>query len=453
MPSGFVGVSLEYQALHVYTGRDPGAVDPVLVALLRQLAPGQAPVLRIGGDSTDATWWPVRGVIPPGGVTLPADERLAAHHAALAPALGARLIIGINLAAGRPASPPPRPARSSPASGGSTSRRSRSATSPTCTPCCPGTATARDGAVFARVVATACAPTPQRLLALAGGAAELPARRPGRVRPRAGWAGWAGSCRRARAGGLRSSPTTATRCWPASPIPTSPAYPSIANLLSDSSSTGLAQPVAPYVTAAHARGLQFRLGEMNSAACKGARGQRHVRLGAVGARHAVQLRQRRRRRGQHPHAAGRRLRAVHVHAHRRHLAGVRAPRVLRDADVRAGVPARRAAASGERAERPGEGVGDPGPRRHDPRRADQQGPGELRPVQLQLPGAGPSATGSGCRRPASSATDGVTLGGQTFGDQTTTGLLPGALSEPSVSPLLGSYSIDMAPASAVMLTL
>ncbi len=63
----------------MYTGRNPRAVNPVLVQLLRQLCPGQTPVLRIGGDSTDATWWPMRGVIPPGGVTYSLTERLAAH--------------------------------------------------------------------------------------------------------------------------------------------------------------------------------------------------------------------------------------------------------------------------------------------------------------------------------------------------------------------------------------
>src|ERR1700733_9545166 len=48
MPSGFVGVSFEYRALHQYTGRDPRTIDPVLVALLKGLAPGQAPSIRIG---------------------------------------------------------------------------------------------------------------------------------------------------------------------------------------------------------------------------------------------------------------------------------------------------------------------------------------------------------------------------------------------------------------------
>ena len=41
MPPGFVGVSFEYRAMHVYTGRDPSAVNPVLVQLLKALAPGQ----------------------------------------------------------------------------------------------------------------------------------------------------------------------------------------------------------------------------------------------------------------------------------------------------------------------------------------------------------------------------------------------------------------------------
>jgi hypothetical protein len=67
MPPGFVGVSLEYSALHVYTGRNPLAVNPVLVQLLKGLAPGQSPVLRIGGNSADASWWPIRGTVPPPG--------------------------------------------------------------------------------------------------------------------------------------------------------------------------------------------------------------------------------------------------------------------------------------------------------------------------------------------------------------------------------------------------
>src|SRR5262245_9618790 len=68
MGQSFLGVSLEYNALHVYTGRDPRHVDPVLIQLLRNLDPGQTPVVRIGGNSGDFSWWPIKGTLPPVGV-------------------------------------------------------------------------------------------------------------------------------------------------------------------------------------------------------------------------------------------------------------------------------------------------------------------------------------------------------------------------------------------------
>ena len=103
MAPGFIGASFEYRALHLYTGRDPDAVNPVLVALLQGLTPGQAPVIRIGGDSTDGSWWPIRGMIAPGGIYYRITDGWLRTTQALASDLGAKLILGINLAAGRPA--------------------------------------------------------------------------------------------------------------------------------------------------------------------------------------------------------------------------------------------------------------------------------------------------------------------------------------------------------------
>src|SRR5580704_5377484 len=65
IPPGFLGLSFEYQGTRHYTGTEPAAIDPVLAPLVRDLNPGQAPVLRIGGDSTDASWWPIPGVKRP----------------------------------------------------------------------------------------------------------------------------------------------------------------------------------------------------------------------------------------------------------------------------------------------------------------------------------------------------------------------------------------------------
>ena len=62
VPNGFLGLSLEFSAVRAYTGSDPGAINPVFEQLIRNLSPGQAPVLRIGGDSTDRSYAPSPGV-------------------------------------------------------------------------------------------------------------------------------------------------------------------------------------------------------------------------------------------------------------------------------------------------------------------------------------------------------------------------------------------------------
>ena len=103
MPDGFLGVSFEFRALHQYTGRDPRAVDPVLIQLLDGLAPGSAPSLRVGGDSTDGTWWPIPGVVPPGGIYYRLTPGWLRAAQALAADIKTRMILGINLEAGRPA--------------------------------------------------------------------------------------------------------------------------------------------------------------------------------------------------------------------------------------------------------------------------------------------------------------------------------------------------------------
>ncbi|HEY5317293.1 MAG TPA: hypothetical protein VIJ20_04895, partial [Solirubrobacteraceae bacterium] len=99
LPPGFVGLSLEYRALLSYLGTTPGAIDPVFVRLLRNLTPGQAPVLRIGGDSTDWTWWPVAGMRRPPGITYDLTPDWLAVARALAREANAHYILGINLEA------------------------------------------------------------------------------------------------------------------------------------------------------------------------------------------------------------------------------------------------------------------------------------------------------------------------------------------------------------------
>ena len=103
IPSGFVGLALELPSVPQYAGTDPRHPDPVLLQLIRNLTPGQSPVLRLGGDSTDYSWWPTPGVTKPTGVTYALTPRWMRITRGLARALGAHLIIGVNWAAGDPA--------------------------------------------------------------------------------------------------------------------------------------------------------------------------------------------------------------------------------------------------------------------------------------------------------------------------------------------------------------
>lgn len=99
LPSGYLGLSLEYSALEAYAGTNPAAVDPRFAQLVRNLAPGQAPVLRIGGDSADWTWWPLPGVARPPGVSFTLTTRWLSVARAVTRTLGAHLILGLNLEA------------------------------------------------------------------------------------------------------------------------------------------------------------------------------------------------------------------------------------------------------------------------------------------------------------------------------------------------------------------
>lgn len=96
---GFVGLSLEYWAVPDYAGPNPRRVNPLLLTLIRNLNGGSAPVLRIGGVTSDNTWHPAKGVPRPAGVVFALTRRWIRTIGALAAKLDARLILGINLEA------------------------------------------------------------------------------------------------------------------------------------------------------------------------------------------------------------------------------------------------------------------------------------------------------------------------------------------------------------------
>jgi hypothetical protein len=72
-------------------------------------------------------------------------------------------------------------------------------------------------------------------------------------------------------------------------------------------------------------------------------------------------------------------------------------------------------------------------------------------VELQLPPSSAPAELAWLRAPSASATGGVTLGGQSFGAESSTGALGSQQAQP-VAQLFGSYEIEPPPASAAVLT-
>ena len=99
IPWGFLGLATVYPGVLAYAGQNPSAIDPVFEQLIRNLSPGQRPLLRIGGDSTDWTWWPVSGMATPPGIRFTLTDNWLGVARALARALDARFVLGINLEA------------------------------------------------------------------------------------------------------------------------------------------------------------------------------------------------------------------------------------------------------------------------------------------------------------------------------------------------------------------
>ena len=451
MPQGFTGVSLEYGALHTYTGRDPNHVNPVLIQLLRNLAPaGQASVLRIGGNSADKTWWPMRGQIPPGGVTYSLNNGWIRTTRALADALGAHMIMGVNLAGGRPAVAATEARALLAGIGRSTIQAFEIGNEPDVYGIFPWYRDRRGRVFFAR-----------------GHSWNL-------SRYIAQFSKW----RSALPSAPVTGPSFAELTWltglsqfisaePGLKLLTlhryplracltdtsDPSYPTIPNLLADRSSAGLAQAVAPYVTTAHSSGLQFRLDEMNSASCSGKKGVSNTFASALWVLDTLY------------NLASVGVDGVNVHS----LPGA-AYELFSFQHTSAGWeafvhPEYYGMLMFAQSFPPGAqllpvNVNPSGPVKvwatsstdfHTRVVLINKDPLNAATVQLQVPGFTSTAHLERLSAPSVNSTDGVTLGGQSFGDDTTTGAL-GAPQTETVSPLLGSYTVTLPAGSAALLT-
>lgn len=450
MGQGFVGVSLEYSALHLYTGRDPRAVNPVLVALLRGLAPGQSPVLRIGGNSADQTWWPVRGMIPPGGIRYALTPGWMRTTHALAAALRAHLIMGVNLAGGRPSLAAAEARALLAGVGRRYVQDLEIGNEPDVYALFPWYRDRHGKWFFARRSTWSL----DRFIAqFSRWQAALP--RYPLAGPSFAELNWLSGLPQF----IDSEPALRLLTIHRYPLracltdPSQPGYPTIDALLSDQSSAGIAQAVAPYVQPAHDKGLGFRLDEIQSASCSGKRGVSDTfaaalwsldtlfNLASVGVDgvnfHSL------------PHAAYELFTFHHVFGTWSAFVHPEYYGMLLFAQ-----------AFPPGAQLLSTSVSPSGPVKvwatRDSQSRDRvvlinKDPNQAYTVQLQVPAFSGSAQVEWLQAPSVASTGEVTLGGQSFGDSTTTGVL-GAPHTDTVDPVLGQYSITLPPASAAMLS-
>ncbi len=262
IPHGFLGLSFEYSAIEPYAGRDPSAIDPVFEQLIENISPGQDPVLRIGGDSTDWSWWPVPHMRRPAGVRYTITPRWVQVTRALSKALHAHLILGINLEADNVSLAAAEAHALVRGVGAQSIEALELGNEPELYHsyawyrasdglAVPGRPAGYDFAVFDQEFSSVARVLPG---ALAG--------------PATGGPRWLSDWRAFFAAEPRVRVATLHRyALPTCGYPTSPGYPTTANLLSDTASVLPATSAVPYVQIAHADHIPLRVDEMNTTPC------------------------------------------------------------------------------------------------------------------------------------------------------------------------------------------
>ena len=265
---GFLGLSIEYYAVQKYAGTDPHALNPVFLQLVRNLDPGQSPVIRIGGDSADWAWVPAPGITKPLGAKVTITTDLLRVLGALGTHLDARLILGLNLEADNVSVARAEAVALMRSIGRAHVQAFEIGNEPELYPVLgwyhshgqsvPGRRPGYDLAKYEREFRTFAARLPR--LPLAGPSSGLPT-----------WTGDLGSLSATapRLGVITVHRYPLQRCQLE---PGTPGFPTIRELLARSSSVGLADSVIPVTRSAHAHGKAIRVDEINSVSCFGAQG-------------------------------------------------------------------------------------------------------------------------------------------------------------------------------------
>jgi Glycosyl hydrolase family 79 C-terminal beta domain len=265
IPAGFLGLGLEFTDILGYTGVGAGAPDPVFLRLLRGVADAGAGPMpwRIGGNSTDQSWWNPVGRPRPPGIGYDLNPAWLDAVSRTAAASGASVVLGVNLSLNDPA-------------GAVTWARAAQAAFGA-----PAIAAFEIGNE-PNSYAGSVRPAGYTLASYADEYATHAAAIRGALGPATPLAG-PGVLSRSwmtGLGGFLDRDAGAVQLVTYHQYPLSvcgrargdAGYPTIGQLLDPASSHGLAAEAAPFAAQAAARGLPFRVDEMNSVVCLGAAG-------------------------------------------------------------------------------------------------------------------------------------------------------------------------------------
>jgi hypothetical protein len=408
-------------------------------------------VIRIGGNSTDDSWWPLKGMIPPGGIYYPLTTGWLRTTKALAADLKAKLILGVNLAAGRPAIAAAEGRAYLSGIGRKYIDALEIGNEPNLYSVFSWYKDRRGHVYRSRKRSYKLADYIQQFKQWAKVLPNLPLAGPAASNPK--WMGRLGSF-------IKGAPRLKLVTYHRYPLrgcttdPKEPTFPSIPNLLADSSSAGLAAGLKPFVKVAAGHHLPFRVAEMNTASCEGAKGVSDTFASALWAldtmfnfaKVGVQGVNFHMLPGSHyelftisKSSDGAWQAFVHPEYYGLEMFAQAFPAGARLLAVKAPSGPTKVWAT-EAADGTIHVV------------VINQDPADEHDVAVTVPGQTAAGTIESLTAPAITATSGVQLGGQTYGAETGTGKLP-TPTQTSSAPASSIYTIPAPPASAQMLTI
>jgi hypothetical protein len=463
LPSNFLGLALEFNEIPQLTGSTPQSVNPVFAQLLKNLDPAGRPNIRIGGQSTDRAWWPVRGMAQPLGITYDLTSTWTADAHALAQATDAQYLLGINLEADRTR-----------ISQVEADRLVKGITSQyidaleignepdlyTLVPWYrrdgqgghPLPWYSHDGSpVFSRAPTYAPADYIQEVTRTLKVVPRLPI-----AGPETGSLPWANAfdqliSPRSQERMVTSHAYGLNECVK---DPSSPVYPSVPNLVSLAASRGEVSEIGPYVALAHRNGAAYRIDEMGSVSCNGRLGVSNTLASALWVMDALFT------------MAGDGVDGVNLHSYPHSVNGLfdfstahGHPRASVHPLYYGALMFAQAAPAGSRLLRVVSGSQGPlrawatlAPDHHVRVLLINDSLSSSALAVVRTPGVPGPASLERLRASSAYATSGVTLGGQTFGAATGTGMLAPATAQ-SVTPHGGTYSVTLPAGSAALITL